>query len=204
MPTFRNASALGTKGPLSTLRLASSPIIDQSQVRKRRQGRPNAPTEPCDGMRGWTPRASMARSKSTSSGRTPLQPSARTCARSSIIPRTSGTARSAPMPVECERTRLRCNARTSFVGDARLAQRAEAGVDAVDQGSPVARRGNGVDCRPRTHDPRSRRSVELDGTSPSRDVFQRLQRQRPTDDHRLRHARAPGPWTTVAGAADPL
>jgi hypothetical protein len=66
-------------------------------VRQRREIA-RRPTDPCAGIRGTTPALIIPSSASITSTRTPEQPSATTCARSSIIARTSASPRSGPTP----------------------------------------------------------------------------------------------------------
>ena len=180
------ASAPGTSGPSPDARLALADHRER-QVRERRQiarrahralRRDARVHAACRASRG-APRPAR--------GRTPLHPSASTCARSSIIPRTSATGRSGPMPVECERTRFFWSCAHVARRDARLAERAEARVDAVDarRRRRPQRAMASMAARDRTT-ARARLRVERDRAAAARDVLEGLERQGATDDDGLR------------------
>ena len=67
---------------------------------------PEAPSEPFCGTTGVTPALSIRISSSTRTGRTPLSPTHRALARSSIMPRTCSSEKGSPVPVQWLRIRL--------------------------------------------------------------------------------------------------
>ena len=68
---------------------------------------PDAPTEPCAGMRGVTPRASMPSISATRSQRTPDAPRPSDSSLSAIISRAAARGIGAPTPQQWDRIRLR-------------------------------------------------------------------------------------------------
>ena len=68
---------------------------------------PDAPTDPCDGMTGVTPRASMASMNSSVPGCTPEAPWARLPSFSAIMSLVVATGAGSPTPAACESTMLR-------------------------------------------------------------------------------------------------
>jgi len=146
----------------------------EREVRERREI-PDAPTLPCAGMRGCTPLLSMSTSSSTSAGRTPECPSASTCARRSIIPRTAAMGRSGPMPVRVRAHQVLLQLAHVGGADARLAERAEAGVHAVDARRVVAAGADRVDGRAGLDDLRARVRIEQHGPPAQGDVFEILE-----------------------------
>ena len=109
-PTAASASAPGSERP-STL-ASPSPIITALMWASGARS-PDAPTEPCAGTSGTTPRASMPSSNSTSDQRTPEAPRPNEASLSAIIRRTIGAGVGSPTPAEWERTRFRCSVATS-------------------------------------------------------------------------------------------
>ena len=136
-PASRPARGAAPSAPVSTV--GSSPTV-ASPSPMRTSARcasgarsPLAPTEPRLGTRGWTPRLSSASSRSSVSRRMPEKPLASTLARSAIDARTARTGSGSPTPAAWLRSRLSCSAPSASRGIARLGERAEAGVDAVDR-----------------------------------------------------------------------
>ena len=68
---------------------------------------PEAPTEPCEGTTGVTPRSSIASMQSIVSGRTPEAPCARLASFSAIMSRVTATGVGSPTPAACDSTMLR-------------------------------------------------------------------------------------------------
>src|SRR3954471_3064983 len=89
---------------------APSPISTAAKWAKGARS-PLAPTLPCDGITGCTPRSSILQSVSTINGRTPECPLAMEFARSSIMARVSASLSGSPTPTQCERIRFNCSSR---------------------------------------------------------------------------------------------
>ena len=100
---------------------------------------PEAPTEPCAGMTGRTPRSSRPRSASTTSGRTPEQPLASTLARRQSMARVSASPSGSPDAAGVRAHQVDLQLPQARRRDAHLGELAEAGVDPVDRAGP--RRG---------------------------------------------------------------
>ena len=88
---------------------------------------PEAPTLPCSGITGVTPRASIASSSSTSTGRTPDAPRPRLNSFSAMMSRTGVVSIGSPTPQQCDRIRLRCNVAVSAGAPDRVGIPAPAG-----------------------------------------------------------------------------
>ena len=97
----------------------------------------------------------------------PEKPLASTLARSAIDARTARTGSGSSTPAAWLRSRLTCSWARSSRCDARLGERAEAGVDAVDRrvalGAAVDHRARGDDARPRLGRQPHLRAVVGDG-----------------------------------------
>ena len=74
---------------------------------------PEAPTEPCDGMTGSTPLASIPSISAMTSGRTPEAPRPSERSFSARISRTVSGSTGSPTPQQCDRIRLRCSVAVS-------------------------------------------------------------------------------------------
>ncbi len=69
---------------------------------------PLAPTEPCAGTTGVTPRLSSSHKRSSVAGLMPEWPAESELTRSTPAARTNSSRSGAPVPAEWLRTRLRC------------------------------------------------------------------------------------------------
>ncbi len=74
---------------------------------------PDAPTEPCSGITGTTPWASIASICAQIARRTPDAPRPSDSSFSAIIRRTVRGSRPSPTPQQCDRIRLRCSVSVS-------------------------------------------------------------------------------------------
>ncbi len=95
---------------------------------------PLAPTEPCEGITGWTPLFEHAR------GAIRSRPGGCRCCRARATGRAAGAwrerlrvASGSPTPMACETIRLRCSCWTSAGLDADIGELAESGRDTVDR-----------------------------------------------------------------------
>ena len=109
-PAAASASAPGISRPSKNAQ--PSPSITAAICASGARS-PEAPTEPCAGIIGVTPRASIASSRSTSTGRTPEAPRPRLSSFSAMIRRTVGSSTGSPTPQQCDRIRLRCRVAVS-------------------------------------------------------------------------------------------
>mgnify|MGYP006168103737 CR=1 FL=1 len=104
-PTLARASVAGRR-PVG-VSASPTPIITAVMCDSGARS-PEAPTEPCAGTTGMTPRASMASSRASVAGRMPEAPWARLASLSAIISRTTAMGIGSPTPAACESTILRC------------------------------------------------------------------------------------------------
>ena len=109
-PAAASASAAGVARPATVA--SPSPIRTAARCASGARS-PEAPTEPCTGMTGVTPRASMPSSSAISSQRTPDAPRPSDSSFNAIVSRTIGSGVGSPTPAQWERTRLRCSAAVS-------------------------------------------------------------------------------------------
>src|SRR5438128_826292 len=93
---------------------SASPSPMSTRPRCARGARsPLAPSEPRDGITGWTPRFKKSRRRDTRIRRTPEYPIASVFARRRRAARTSSRRSGGPRPIAWLRNRLSCSARTS-------------------------------------------------------------------------------------------
>jgi hypothetical protein len=104
-PGHRAPSNSASPSPISTMAMWASGARS-----------PDAPTLPCEGTTGVTPRLISSQMRSATSGRMPESPLASTLARISIMARTTSRASGSPTPAECERITLRCRRSRSAGG----------------------------------------------------------------------------------------
>ena len=103
-PTSASAAAAGvTRSPT---RASPTPII-AAAIWASGARSPDAPTDPCDGTTGVTPRASMASMRASVCGWTPEAPCARLPSFSAIMSRVVATEAVSPTPAACDSTMLR-------------------------------------------------------------------------------------------------
>ena len=137
-PARRSASPPGRRSPSSSA--SPSPISTSARCASGARS-PDAPTEPRDGMSGWTPRVEHLAQQLDDRRR--ARPSGRARA-----PRRGGASSRAPRrSAAARRRRRRASGRGSAAaraislgGDAHLGERAEPGVHAVDRGGARRRR----------------------------------------------------------------
>src|SRR6266568_1267951 len=102
---------------------SASPSPTRTRPKCARGARsPLAPSDPRDGITGWTPRFKKSKRRVTSTRRTPGYPLASVFARRRIAARTSSRRRGGPWPIAWLRSRLSCNVRTSASEIATLAR----------------------------------------------------------------------------------
>src|ERR1019366_1082308 len=106
-----NAGALAMRAPFSSSFEHSPSPINASARCARGARSPLAPTLPCEGTIGVTPRLSISQMVSMMMARTPEFPFDSELARRSIMARVSAMESGSPTPTACERTRLTCNSR---------------------------------------------------------------------------------------------
>ncbi len=105
-PAWASAACAERNSPLT--RACPSPSSSNARCASGARS-PLAPTEPFSGIQGMTPALNSASSVSTTSRRTPEWPRARLIILVAMTRRTTSSASSAPIPAQCDNTRLRCN-----------------------------------------------------------------------------------------------
>ncbi|OQB49830.1 MAG: hypothetical protein BWX98_02653 [Candidatus Aminicenantes bacterium ADurb.Bin147] len=108
-PAESRASAAGQTVP--SYSTSPSPIRARAMWARGARS-PLAPTEPWEGMIGWSSRLRKSRSRWTTCSRTPLRPRAKLWARRRRMPRTTSAGNGPPTPMAWERIRFRWSSRT--------------------------------------------------------------------------------------------
>ncbi len=105
-PASARATSEGRRRP--SKKTSPTPIIAAAMWASGARS-PDAPTDPCTGTTGVTPRASIVCKRATVSRCTPEAPWARLPSFRAIISRTIGVGVASPTPAACESTMLRCS-----------------------------------------------------------------------------------------------
>ena len=109
-PAACSAAPPGREAPANSA--MPSPIITAAICASGARS-PEAPTEPCAGITGVTPRSSIASSSAITSHRTPDAPRPSERSFSTIISRATLRGIASPTPQQCDRIRLRCSVAVS-------------------------------------------------------------------------------------------